>query len=71
MQAVEFQAKIKNGMIEIPAQYKDKLKEIVRVIILTDESEPTPNLIDQLLATPLKIRNFKPLTRAEIYERTS
>ena len=68
MQAVEFQAKIKNGMIEIPAQYKDKLKEIVRVIILTDESETTTNLIDQLLASPLKVKNFKPLSRAEIYE---
>ena len=70
MHAVEFKAKIKNGMIEIPSQYKDKLKEIVRVIILTDEGETTTNLIDQLLASPLKVRNFKPLSRAEIYERT-
>jgi hypothetical protein len=70
MHAVEFRAKIKNGMIEIPAQYKDKLKEIVRVIILTDESEPTTNLIDQLLISPLKVKNFKPLSRAEIYERS-
>jgi hypothetical protein len=68
MRAVEFQAKIKNGMIEIPAQYKDKLKEIVRVIILTDESETTTNLIDQLLASPLKVKHFKPLSRVEIYE---
>ena len=70
MQAVEFQAKIKNGMIEVPSQYKDKLHEIVRVIILTEEGETTPNLIDHLLASPLKVRNFKPLSRAEIYERT-
>ena len=70
MHAVEFRAKIKNGMIEIPAQYKDKLKEIVRVIILTDEGESTTNLIDQLLVSPLKIKNFKPLSRAEIYERS-
>ena len=69
MHAIEFKAKVKNGLIEIPAQYKDKLKEIVRVIILTDESEITPNLIDQLLASPLKVKNFKPLSRAEIYER--
>ena len=68
MQAVEFQAKIKNGTIEIPSQYKDKLKRIVRVIILTDEGETTSNLIDQLLVSPLKVRNFKPLSRAEIYE---
>ena len=69
MQAVEFRAKIKNGMIEIPSQYKDKLKKIVRVIILTDENETTTNLIDQFLVSPLKVKNFKPLSRAEIYER--
>ena len=69
MYAVEFQARIKNGMIEIPARYKDKLKDIVRVIVLTDENETAPNLIDQLLASPLKIENFKPLSRTEIYER--
>jgi hypothetical protein len=56
-------------MIEIPSQYKDKLKKIVRVIILTDESETTTNLIDQLLASPLKVTDFKRLSRAEIYER--
>ena len=69
MHAVEFRAKIKNGMIEIPSQYKDKLKDIVRVIILTDENEPTTNRIDQLLVSPLQVKNFKPLSRAEIYER--
>ena len=67
MQAVEFQAKIKNGIIEIPAQYKDKLKEIVRVIILTEESESPTNFIDQLLASPLKVSDFKPLSRTEIW----
>lgn len=70
MHAIEFQAKIKNGIIEIPSQYKDKLKEIVRVIILTDDSETTTNLIDRLLASPLKVKGFKPLSRAEIYERS-
>ena len=68
MQAVEFQAKIKNGIIEIPAQYKDKLKEIVRVIILTEETESSTSFIDQLLASPLKISDFKPLSRTESYE---
>ncbi len=70
MQAVEFEAKIKNGMIEVPSQYKDKLHRIVRVILLTDEDQPTSNLIDQLLASPLKVENFKPLSRVAIYERT-
>ncbi len=70
MYAVEFQARIKNGMIEIPSQYKDKLKEVVRVIILSEEKETTPNMIDQLLTSPLKVKNFKPLSRAEIYKRS-
>lgn len=70
MYAVEFQARIKDGMIEIPSQYKDKLKEVVRVIILSEEKETTLNMIDQLLTSPLKVKNFKPLSRAEIYERS-
>ena len=28
-----------------------------------------PNLIDRLLAAPIPVQNFTPLTRAEIYER--
>ena len=55
---------------KVRADTMDKLKEIVRVIILTDDSEATTNLIDQLLASPLKVKNFKPLSRVEIYERT-
>ena len=69
MYAVEFQTKIKDGMIEVPSQYKDKLKKFVRVIILTDENEIATNLIDQLLTSPLKVKNFKPFSRTEIYDR--
>ena len=70
MEAVEFQARIKDGKIEIPSQYRDKLKDKVRVIVLTEQNETDTNLIDQLLASPLKIKEFKPLSRAEIYERS-
>jgi len=68
MRAIEFQTRVKDGMIEIPSRYRDALKEVVRVIILTDEKETTGNLIDHLLASPLKLKNFEPLSRAEIYE---
>ena len=33
MYAVEFQAKIKEGTIEIPLQYRDQLQEVVKVLI--------------------------------------
>jgi hypothetical protein len=69
MYAVEFQAKIKEGTIEIPLQYRDQLKEVVRVIILADVQEKTVNVIDQLLEKPLKIEEFQPLSRDEIYAR--
>jgi len=67
---VEFQAKIKNGTIEIPEVYRNRFKERVRVILLAEEENAAMSLIDQLLQHPLKVAGFKPLTRAEIYERT-
>lgn len=70
MYAIEFQAKPKNGQIEIPAEYKDKITGIVRVIVLSQEqSVGTADMIDRLLERPLEIENFAPLTREEVYER--
>jgi hypothetical protein len=69
MHAVEFQATIKDGIIEIPEEYRDELGEQVRVIVLSNEKSSRPNLIDQLLERPWQIEGLKPLTRDEIYER--
>ena len=41
MYAVEFQAKIKEGTIEIPELYRNRIKERVRVIILLAAEEST------------------------------
>jgi hypothetical protein len=49
MYAVEFQAKVKNGIIEIPARYRDQIKQMVRVIVLAEPDDKPSNLIDQLL----------------------
>ena len=70
MYAVEFQAKIKNGTIEIPEVYRSRLKERVRVILLAEEENTTGNFIDQLLQHPLTVTGFKPFARDEIYERS-
>jgi len=37
MQAIEFTAKIQNGMIPIPEHYKDWFKKSVRIILLAQE----------------------------------
>jgi len=51
MYAVEFQAKIKDGTIEIPALYRNRFKERVRVILLAEESTDE-TFIDKLLQNP-------------------
>jgi hypothetical protein len=70
MYAVEFQATIKDGTIEIPEVYRHRFKEHVRVILLAEEESTTGNVIDQLLQRPLKVAGFKPFTRDELYERS-
>jgi hypothetical protein len=70
MYAVEFQAQIKDGTIQIPEVYRHRFKERVRVILLTEEESTTGNLIDQLLQHPLRVAGFRPFTRDELYERS-
>lgn len=70
MYAVEFQAKVKNGSIEIPKEYRARFKERVRVILLAEEEGTAATFIDDLLEHPVRLPGFKPLTRDEIYECT-
>ncbi len=69
MYAIEFQTKVENGHIEIPAEFKDRLAGCVRVIVLAEDQHAKANFLDQLLANPIKLDNFEPMTREEIYER--
>ncbi|GIX47878.1 MAG: hypothetical protein KatS3mg131_2089 [Candidatus Tectimicrobiota bacterium] len=70
MFAIEFQATVKEGMIEIPRQYLGKITNRVRVILLVEEApETTTTFIDQLLAHPVRVKGFRPLSREEIYAR--
>lgn len=69
MYAVEFQAKVTNGSIQIPDEFKDKISGAVKVIVLTQEKSPAADMIDRLLENPIKFDTFIPLTREEIYER--
>ena len=75
MSAVEFTAKIKNGIIELPKKFRDKVTDSVKVIILKEEPAATSekvsgkDIIDRLLAKPLHVKGFKPLKRDDIYER--
>jgi len=67
--AIEFQARVKDGIIQVPMQYQEQLKTTVRVIILVEPPASRQTFIDQLLAHPLQIPDFQPLSRDEIYVR--
>jgi hypothetical protein len=67
MPTIEFQTRIENGAILIPEEYRDRFLGSVRVILMGEELAGDGNLIEELLAKPLKIPEFRPLTRDEIY----
>jgi hypothetical protein len=69
MYAIEFKTKIRNGIIEIPEKFRSQLKETVRVILLTESAMGANDIIEELLKSPLKINDFKPYKRDEIYDR--
>lgn len=70
MQSVEFQTTVRNGIIEIPPEWRGSFKNRVRVILQAEEtSTPAKNLIDQLLTRPIKLKTFRPIRREELHAR--
>ena len=69
MEAIEFTTKIKNGTIQIPKKYKNKTGNTVKVIIMTEKKAKQADIIDRLLTNPIKLKDFSPFSREEIYER--
>ena len=76
MHAIKFKTKIKNGYIELPKKLKNSLKHKVKVIIIGEDNISysgkyfgNVNIIDELLKSPIHLKNFIPLTREEIHER--
>ena len=80
MFAIEFQSRIRNGVIEVPAEYRERLRresegDVVRVIVLTGETDEEqgpsarPDVLDELLANPIRVKDFKPLNRDETHDR--
>lgn len=72
MYAVEFMTEIKDGMIEVPEAHRKRFTDNVKVILLLEEEEVQENddIIAALLAQPLSIPDFTPLTREETHARS-
>ena len=47
MEAIEFKAKIKNGMIRIPDKFRQKTGDTVKVIILSEQKSGQTDIIDK------------------------
>ncbi len=69
MQALKFKATIKNGVIAIPREYRDRFPEHVSVIIIPEAKTQGEDAIDRLLSNPLNLPDFRPLSREAVHER--
>ena len=69
MYAVEFQARVADGMIRIPDPYRKQINDMVRVIVLMEMPVTEETYIDSLLAEPLRIPDFEPLHKDETHVR--
>ena len=64
---IEFQAHIKDGIIEIPEEYRDQLTDSVRVILSSPQRASPTGIIARLLEHPIQDSTFVPMKRDEIY----
>lgn len=70
LNAVEFQAKIQNGLIQIPEEYKQELGEgddIKVIVLVKKKSSRQRDIIDELTENPIQVDDV--LNREEIYNR--
>ncbi|MEH2037314.1 hypothetical protein [Nostoc sp.] len=70
LNAVEFQAKIQNGLIQIPDEYKQELGEgddIKVIVLVTKKSSKERDIIDELTENPVQVDGV--FSREEIYNR--
>lgn len=66
--AVEFVSVVTNGSIPIPEAHKNQLRGAVRVIVVPQQPLGTSK-IDELLAHPIELPGFRPLTREQAHDR--
>jgi hypothetical protein len=67
--AVEFISVVTNGSIPIPDAHKNQIHGRVRVIVMPQQQPQGRSKIDELLAHPIALPNFTPLTREQAHER--
>ncbi len=69
---VEFETEIRNGVIEIPEQYKQELSDghKIKVSIATeDPQQHSWSIMDELAQHPISVKGLGKLTRDEMHDR--
>ncbi|MBD2307813.1 MULTISPECIES: hypothetical protein [unclassified Chroococcidiopsis] len=73
MSSVEFQAKVENGNIVIPDEYRQELSEVATVkIVISKQSKQQfiPfDIMDELAQNPVSISGIRTISREEMHER--
>ncbi len=80
MYAIELESKIKDGVIEVPLEHRERLRresagDVVRVIVLAGEAvekrdaASRPDILAELLRNPIRVKDFRPLDRDQLHER--
>jgi hypothetical protein len=70
MQILKFKTSVKNGIIHVPKRLQKQVPDRAQIIIFPEVSQPKDDFIAYLMKHPLRIPDFQPLKREEIYDRT-
>jgi hypothetical protein len=68
--SVEFKTKIKQGMIEIPEEYKQELREeheVTVIVLKTPKRIPQTGRMAEFTQNPISVPGLRQLTRNEIH----
>jgi len=70
---VKFETEVNNGNIRIPKKFRSQIKDRIKVVVTVEDYEGSAeepyDIISELIKNPIKIPNFVPFKRDEIYDR--
>ncbi|KAM3090716.1 hypothetical protein ACKFKF_34380 [Phormidesmis sp. 146-12] len=75
MATVEFQARVENGVIVVPEEYKQDLSEgsTIKVTVTKQPKKriSEDGILAELMRHPISVPGVRSLTREEMHDRTS
>ena len=73
MSNVEFEAKVENGIIVVPEEFKQELAEVstVRIVLFKQPKKQTIqfDIMDELAQKPVSVPGIRSITREQMHEQ--